>query len=160
MFQLRKKSFKKELDDLLQMFVLIFSFRLGSMKRLSGWRSRLTFRSVIQLSGGASGIKEWVGSGEVEAAPVDSIWGNSQEEEESWGENLKVSRLRKGFNRKRGLNLILERWRIHGGDKDGRNGVKNDKQWNKALVKIEWNVIQDLSTVISHGESGLKMFYL
>lgn len=52
-FQLRKKSFKKELDDLLQRFVLIFSFRLGSMKRLSDWRSRLTFRSVIQLSGGA-----------------------------------------------------------------------------------------------------------
>lgn len=49
MFQLRKK----ELDDLLQMFVFFFAFRLGSRKRLSDWRSWLTFRSVIQLSGGA-----------------------------------------------------------------------------------------------------------
>ena len=55
-------SFKKNvIDDFLSVFVF-FSFRLGSMKRFSDWKSWLTFRSVIYLSGRAEansrGIKE------------------------------------------------------------------------------------------------------
>lgn len=46
-FQARERSFKKKvIDDFLSVFVF-FSFSLGSMKRLSDWKSWLTFRSVI-----------------------------------------------------------------------------------------------------------------
>lgn len=60
-------------------------------------------------------------------------------------------RVEEGFNRITGLNLISE-W--DGGSrettKDVRSGAKDDKQWNKTLVKIEGNVIEGVKAVISH----------
>ena len=58
-FRQKKKIFRKEvLDGLMLMFIFFSAFKLGSMKRLSNWRSWLTFRSGIHLSGEAGGIKE------------------------------------------------------------------------------------------------------
>lgn len=42
--------------------------------------------------------------------------------------------------------------------KDGRSGAKNNKQCNKALIKVVWNVTEGVSIVINQRENGFRMF--
>lgn len=74
------------------------------------------------MSGGAEAsfwdIRIWMGSTEMEATPVDSFWGTrEQRRRENLGEVFEGIRV-EGFNRMRGLNLILE-W-----DEDPGRGLK------------------------------------